>query len=63
MGDIPSAITANGDGVISGEFVSFLELNSEGSNGIDGNSSGSTGSVGHVVARVSAMDEELPITL
>ena len=63
MGDIPSAITANGDGVISGEFVSFLELNSEGSDEIDGNSSGSTGSVSHVVAGVPAMDEELSVTL
>ena len=36
MDGIPSAITADGDGVKGIEFVSFLALNSEGSDGIDG---------------------------
>ena len=63
MGGIPSAITAGGGGVMGGEFVSFLALSSDGSNGIYGTRSGSTGSVSHVVAWVPAKDEELPVTL
>ena len=65
MGGTPSAITAEGGGVMGmgGEFVSFLALSSEGSNGIYGIRSGFTGSVSHVVAGVPAKDEESPVTL
>ena len=63
MGGISSAITADGGGVMGGEFVSFLALSSEGSDGIDGTRCGSTARVGQVVAGVPAEDEELPVTL
>ena len=63
MGHIPSAITPDGGRVMEGEFVSFLALSSEESDGIDGIRSGSTGSVGQVVAGVPVEDAESPVTL
>ena len=63
MGGIPSTITTDSGGIMADEFVLFLALSSEGSEGIDGTRSGSTASVGQVVAGVPAEDEKLPVTL